>query len=135
MQSMCYENFCFLCSIATLVATAIVKDSQTAISQSFEASPDDLLVEIAYSPVFSPSLQCAAMLLNVSLRRLVLALEEGNKNKEEVGVATESHPSSADVTSEETQELKVSQKNVCAKIQKRGNLEQKMIFESCTHTS
>lgn len=103
----------FLCSIAKLVGTAIVMDSQRAISQSFESSYDDLLVQTACSPVFSPSLQCAAMLLNVSLRRLVLALEEGNmKKEEEVGVASKPNPPSDDVTSEETRELKVSHGNL-----------------------
>lgn len=106
-----------------------MKDSQRAISQSFEASSDDLLVEIAYSPVFSPSLQCAAMLLNVSLRRLVLSLEEGNRNMEEVGVATEPHPPSVDATSsEESQELKVSQRNVFARIEKEA---ENHSFELC----
>lgn len=85
-------------------------DSLRAISQSFESPPDEAAVLTASSPVFTPSLQCAAMLLNVSLRRLMLALEEGSGNKEEeVGVANESHPSKReDGVAEETQELKVS---------------------------
>lgn len=53
----------------------------------------------------------------------MLALEEeGDRNKEEVGVGTEPHPPSVDVTSEETRELKVSHGD------KRGSFEQKIIF-------
>ena len=85
-------------------------DSLRSITLSFEASPDELQVQTACSPVFTPSLQCAAMLLNVSLRRLVLALEKNNKRKEEeVGVASEADSSkNEDGGTEEICELEVS---------------------------
>ena len=72
-------------------------DSLGSITLSFESSPDELQVQTACSPVFTPSLQCAAMLLNVTLRRLVLALEKQNKVKEEeVGVVSEAESSKND---------------------------------------
>lgn len=97
-------------SIAKLVAGSIVTDSLRSITLSFESSSDELQVQTACSPVFTPSLQCAAMLLNVSLRRLVLALEKNNKRKEEeVGVAREADSSKTkDGGTEEIHELEVS---------------------------
>lgn len=90
------------------MSVSIVTDSLCGITRSFEASPDDLQVQTACSPVFTPSLQCAAMLLNVSLRRLVLALEKRNKRKEEeVGVASEADSSKNDGATEEIRELEV----------------------------
>ena len=100
------------CSVAELVAERIVTDSQKAIAQSFESScaPEDILVLTASSPVFSPSLQCASMLINVSLRRLVLALEEANREREEeVGVANE--PGSCKTDEERTKDYKELQVN------------------------
>ena len=64
--------------------------------------------------MFTPSLQCAAMLLNVSLRRLVLTLEKRNKKKEEeVGVSSEADSSKTeDGASEELRELEVCKSNL-----------------------
>ena len=103
-------TFFLFSSIAKLVAGSIVTDSLRSITRSFESSPEELQVQIACSPVFTPGLQCAAMLLNVSLRRLVLALKKRNKRKEEEegGVASDVDSSkSDDGASEEIRELEV----------------------------
>lgn len=103
-------TFFLFSSIARLVAGSIVTDSLHSITRSFESSPDELRVQTACSPVFTPGLQCAAMLLNVSLRRLVLALEKRNKRKEEEegGVAGDVDSSkNDDSASEELHELEV----------------------------
>ena len=104
------QLFLLFSSIAKLVAGSIVTDSLHSITRSFESSPEELQVQIACSPVFTPGLQCAAMLLNVSLRRLVLALEKRNKRKEEEegGVASDVDSSkNDDGASEEIRELEV----------------------------
>lgn len=97
------------------MAESIVTDSQRAITKSFESSADELVVLTASSPVFSPSLQCAAMLLNVSLRRLILALQEDTRQKlEEMNRASEQTSAKKDGDEmEDIQELKVHYTCTC----------------------
>ena len=92
-------------SVAKLVAESMVVDSQKAITKCFESSPDDLQTLMASSPLFSPSLQCASMLLNVSLRRLVLVLEDEKRKGEESATPTPSKTSSNEP--KESTDLKV----------------------------
>ena len=97
-----------LYSVAKLVAESLVTDSQKAIARSFESSsPDDVQILTSSSPIFTPGLQCAAMLLNVSLRRLVLVLEEEKKKKGEESTTPTPSKKDSDLP-EESKDLKVN---------------------------
>ena len=100
-------------SVAKLVAESMVMDSQKAITKCFESPPDDLLSLMASSPLFSPSLQCASMLFNVSLRRLVLVLEDEKRKGEESATPTPSKTSTGGDESEESPDIKVQVFNTC----------------------
>jgi len=68
-------------SISRLLTESIASDSVSMIRDCFECSADDLPSLVARSPVFTPSLYCAAMLLGVTLRGMALALQEEDKEQ------------------------------------------------------
>ena len=131
------------CSVSKLVKASLVADSVQLIHNYNTATPEELPQLIACSPVspslpptphhppinvccassvqvFPPTLQCGAMLLNVTLRRLVLYLHHKDSSKgkesevdvEENGesVAEEAAPSTCSSTSSRdlSKEIEVS---------------------------